>query len=334
MKSRKLRVAAVGLLAGLMVAAAPLTAAHAATEPPFPEGSDPVWFMDGTDYRRVPAGTQMDWEDLVYIAPKQPPVGPITTLEELESYAFPAGPAETEGYRSFLSLPGDENTPDKWKAYASYSRTTDAAWLVEVKPGSLFQGTPDEVRRNGGTYSLGFAYMKINALYTTKVYYTTINVDPGGNYTFATPQSKQDTSTTLEASATTVNTGMPVTLTARISPTTATGNVVFKNGNTVLSTAASANGVATYTIPSLPAGSHSITAEYAGDSEFSGSTSAAVNITVNSVQGPAESDLTDANKGSVTGPASAPGAVTFNVGAANSGKTVNVWGYPGGIHLG
>ncbi|NHA00320.1 Ig-like domain repeat protein [Nocardioides sp. W3-2-3] len=52
-----------------------------------------------------------------------------------------------------------------------------------------------------------------------------------------------------------------------------TGSVVFRNGSTVLGTATLTDGHATLAVPGLAAGSHAITASYAGDESHAPSTS-------------------------------------------------------------
>jgi hypothetical protein len=77
--------------------------------------------------------------------------------------------------------------------------------------------------------------------------------------------------------------GQPLTLTASVnSPTgTPTGTVTFKDGNTVLGSAAvNAAGQATLTL-TLLVGSHALTASFAATGAFTGSTSAVVPETVN-----------------------------------------------------
>jgi len=69
--------------------------------------------------------------------------------------------------------------------------------------------------------------------------------------------------------------GVPVTLTATIVPTTATGSVTFKDGTTTLGSAAVNAGLATINTATLSVGTHSITAVYSGDSAVMGATSAA-----------------------------------------------------------
>ncbi len=71
-----------------------------------------------------------------------------------------------------------------------------------------------------------------------------------------------------------------MTLTATVTPG-ATGTVTFHDAATSLGTGTISSGVATLTTSSLAAGTHSITAQYGGDSNYNGSTSAALTQTVN-----------------------------------------------------
>jgi hypothetical protein len=78
--------------------------------------------------------------------------------------------------------------------------------------------------------------------------------------------------------------GQTVTLTAAVQlefGSGATGSVSFLDGTTVLGSAPYANGGAKFTISTLGGGSHSITAQYSGDTYFASSTSTALTQTVN-----------------------------------------------------
>ena len=91
--------------------------------------------------------------------------------------------------------------------------------------------------------------------------------------------------TALTASASSLVSGASLTLTATVTATTGsgtpTGTVTFLDGATSLGTGAlSASGVATLSTTTLAVGSHSITAQYGGDSNYSASTSSAVSVTV------------------------------------------------------
>ena len=68
--------------------------------------------------------------------------------------------------------------------------------------------------------------------------------------------------------------------TASVSPSAASGTVAFKDGATTLGTVNIRAGIATLVLPTLAAGTHSITALYQGDTNYSSSTSAAVSQTV------------------------------------------------------
>ena len=82
--------------------------------------------------------------------------------------------------------------------------------------------------------------------------------------------------------------GQSVTLSATVtSPQggTPTGTITFMDGQTVLGTAAvNGMGSATFTVTTLTAGSHSITAIYGGNSTFAASTSSVLTQTVQLAQ--------------------------------------------------
>jgi len=92
--------------------------------------------------------------------------------------------------------------------------------------------------------------------------------------------NKADTATTLTSNRNPSNGGQPITFKATVSPSTATGTVHFFDGSVLLGIAPLSNGTATLTTSSLSAGSHSITAQYDGDANDNGSTSAVLVETV------------------------------------------------------
>jgi hypothetical protein len=175
----------------------------------------------------------------------------------------------------------------------------------------------------------------------------TITALYGGDSTFAGSISTPLTQTVTKATTTTTLTGTPnpstqghaVTFTATISPTTvgsfsATGTVTFMDGTTTLGTGTLSGGTATFTTSTLTVGSHAITAVYAGDSNFAGSTSMVFNQLVMTNMGTATtttvtSSLNPANLGqSVTftatvapmsGTGTPTGTVVFFDGTVNLG---------------
>lgn len=111
------------------------------------------------------------------------------------------------------------------------------------------------------------------------------------------------TTTVLATSASTVEVGSPVTLTATVSGTAPTGNVTFKKGSTTLGTAAlSGTGntrTATFNATFTTVASNSLTAVYAGDTVNKTSTSTAK--TVSSTKATATNTLSSSLNPSVSG---------------------------------
>jgi hypothetical protein len=86
------------------------------------------------------------------------------------------------------------------------------------------------------------------------------------------------TTTALSSSGSPTSVGQTIIFTAIVSATagTPTGSVTFKNGATILGSAALAGGQANFINSALVVGQHSITAEYSGDATFQGSVSPAL----------------------------------------------------------
>ena len=101
------------------------------------------------------------------------------------------------------------------------------------------------------------------------------------------------TTTTLASTPNPSTVGQAVTLTATVRPVapatgTPTGTVTFRDGAATIGTATlGATGSASISVTTLAAGSHSLTAAYAGSLDFLASTSAAVTQVVNAAPAPA-----------------------------------------------
>ena len=117
----------------------------------------------------------------------------------------------------------------------------------------------------------------------------TANEAGNGNYKAATAVSKTITvnkatpTVSLVSSATSVTSGTQTTFTATVGgagSTAPTGTVTFLDGTTTLGTGTLASASATYSSTKLAVGKHSITARYAGDSNYVTATSSAVSLTV------------------------------------------------------
>ncbi|MFS2032748.1 Ig-like domain repeat protein [Polaromonas sp. CT11-55] len=88
--------------------------------------------------------------------------------------------------------------------------------------------------------------------------------------------------TALSSSTGAAPVGQSITLTATVTGISPTGTVTFKDGGTTVGSSALSGGVATLATSSLVLGSHSLTAEYGGDTNNSPSTSGTVVVAINS----------------------------------------------------
>ncbi|MBT9333123.1 Ig-like domain repeat protein, partial [Paracidobacterium acidisoli] len=118
----------------------------------------------------------------------------------------------------------------------------------------------------------------------------------GGNNTLALSATiaQATTATTISVSPTpptVLNNSQTATFTATVTPQfgdtlTPTGTVTLFSGSTQVGTGTLTNGVATVQVSNLPAGNLQITAQYNGDTNFTGSTSSYVPVNVASVSAP------------------------------------------------
>jgi VCBS repeat-containing protein len=143
-----------------------------------------------------------------------------------------------------------------------------------------------------GTGTLGGGVATLNASLATAGSHSLTAVYGGdGNFAGSTSAvltetvNKAGTTVALRSSANPSVHGQAVTFTATISVVSPgsgapSGSVSFYDGSTLLGTGTVSGGVATFTTSALKVGSHSITAKYGGDSNFSGSTSSALTETV------------------------------------------------------
>jgi hypothetical protein len=173
-----------------------------------------------------------------------------------------------------------------------------------------------------GSAQLAYAFTAAGSHSLTAAYAGDANFQ-GSTSAVLIESVKATTTTSLSANNTSITVGQAVQLSASVTPAAAGGTVQFLDGGTVVGTAAVSGGVATISISTLAAGTHSITATYSGDGGDSASTSSAVGITVAklAVSVSAASSLTPSVSGqSVTftatvSPAGATGTVQFLDGA-------------------
>jgi autotransporter-associated beta strand protein len=152
---------------------------------------------------------------------------------------------------------------------------------------SFFEGTTllGTATLSGGSGSLAPLALATGANAVTAVY--------SGDSTFTSSTSpavtitvaKVTTTTTVSASPGTPSFGQSVTLTATITPAstgpaTPSGTVTFFSGSTSLGTATLSAGVAILPTTAIPSGTNSVTAVYAGDTNYATSTSPPITVPV------------------------------------------------------
>ncbi len=152
------------------------------------------------------------------------------------------------------------------------------------------------VSDNGAAYSLWQAQVSgTSAVYSGQTGHTyafySLATDSAGNLEAAKTSADTTTqlilpatTTTLNASAAAIVQGTSVTFTATVAQGTGTviptGTVTFYDGSTSLGTGTLSSNSATYATANLAPGVHSVTASYGGDTNYSGSVSPAVTVTV------------------------------------------------------
>jgi uncharacterized repeat protein (TIGR03803 family) len=155
--------------------------------------------------------------------------------------------------------------------------------------GTVFQLTPDgvfNVFANLPGCSLAPLIVRNGMLYGT---ISTGGLD-GYGAVFAV-ESRFLTTITLVSNLNPSTHDQAVTFTVTVTssgPDMPTGKVAFKNGTTLIGTATLSAGVATLTTSSLAVGTHTITAQYQGDSASAPSTSSVLNQVVNPASASAE----------------------------------------------
>ncbi|HVJ90749.1 MAG TPA: Ig-like domain-containing protein [Labilithrix sp.] len=157
---------------------------------------------------------------------------------------------------------------------------------VEFKDGAEVIGSaalePD------GTATRNVSFDVVGAHDITATYLGSTNRASSTSPTLVQTVAHAATATVLTPSQNPSRANSSVTFSAVVSVTppgsgTATGTVSFKIGAAIIGTAPLVNGVATFATSTLPAGAHSVTAEYGGNAAFAGSLSAAVEHVVDAV---------------------------------------------------
>ncbi len=140
--------------------------------------------------------------------------------------------------------------------------------------------------------------------------------------TVNSPKANSATTVVLSVGANPSVFGAALTFTAGVAPTSATGTVIFFDGNVPITGSISvSSGTASFSTSGLGAGSHSIVAQYSGDANFNGSVSTAFSMTVSKARTTVELEIGESDTAVKPGapvtflatinPSSASGTVLF-----------------------
>ena len=194
-------------------------------------------------------------------------------------YSFAIAQAAFTGTATITTLTSSPN-PSSFGQTITLTATVNAVaatGMVTFKDGATALGTTSVV---SGTATFSTLALAGGTHLLTAVY--------SGDSTYASSTSAGVSQTVNPLATTTVLTssqnpsaaGQPVTLTATVTPSSATGTVNFFDGSTTVGSATLVSGVASFTTSSLTAGQHSLTATYAGGASYQTSSSSTVTQTV------------------------------------------------------
>jgi len=136
---------------------------------------------------------------------------------------------------------------------------------------------------SSGTAALTIPALGAGTHSITAQYSGDANTNPSTSAAWIQTVSKANTTITLVQAEDIdgLKLGAPGTFMATVTPANATGSVVFFDGTTPISGAIPLNnGSATFTTSTLAAGTHMISAQYAGDANFNGSLSNSIKVKV------------------------------------------------------
>jgi RHS repeat-associated protein len=155
---------------------------------------------------------------------------------------------------------------------------TSPTGTVTFNDGSTTLGT---ATISSGSASLSTALLTAGSHSVTAAYAGDVANNASTSSALTQTVNQAVSATSLSSSANPSSPNQSVTLTAAVTPSTATGAVTFKDGAVTLGTGSLSAGTATYSTSTLAIGSHSLTATYGGDTNDAASTSPALTQVVN-----------------------------------------------------
>jgi Bacterial Ig-like domain (group 3) len=140
-------------------------------------------------------------------------------------------------------------------------------------------GSPVTVSGGTATYTYNSLSSGVHSL--VAVYSGDVSYNLSSSLPLTLTVAKLTTTLALTTTSNTPTYGVPFTLTATTTPSTATGTIAFYDGNTNIGNKTLSSGIATLNVSTLKGGSHpNIYAFYLGDNTYQSSTSQNLTITV------------------------------------------------------
>ncbi len=201
---------------------------------------------------------------------------------------------------------------------------TSATGSVQFLDGATVLGTGTV---SGGVAVVTTAALAVGSHPITAAYGGDANNAAGVSAVLTQTVNQSASTVTLTTSANPSAFGQPVSFTARVSPSSATGSVEFLDGTTALGTVTMSGGAATLAVSSLSVGTHSITAAYNGDGNNAASISPVLTQTVTKT-------ASSVTINSSVNPSTFGQAVTFTAGTTPSSATGSVQFLDGATSLG
>jgi hypothetical protein len=234
-------------------------------------------------------------------------VNPAASTTTLTSSATPALVGQSTTFTATVAGQGSDS-PDGWVAF---------------KEGNIVLKTVHLNGNDQATYTTTFGSPGSNDI--TAVYSGDNTFAGSKSQTLTEQVNKASSAVALTSSASFVEAGHPVTITAAVTAAAPgagkpTGTVTFMDGNTPLGSAIPLNvgGIATLSSSTLSVGTHNITAVYSGDADFTTSTSTVLvqGVTAGSLT-PSTTTLTSS---AATATAGQPITLTATVAGQGSNK--------------
>lgn len=227
MKKKTIYTAAIGATVLALVGGTALSSAFALEA----NGSNGAYYLlSGDTGAQLASGTVNQWDSPVLGSPSPTDLSAVFV-----------GSADATDVRIFISPRGQERTPSAWSAssQSGFVGATKNVSLPAANLSTFLLGNPQGVKSSGGAFSLGVAFTKNNniGIADAGVFYTYINVAPGGAWTFdtyvppATPGAVTGSPADINLTATTLDAADGVlSLSVPAGASAAIGNPVLVNG--------------------------------------------------------------------------------------------------------